>query len=153
LRSKALAAICICSPLLCPHAGYYSRYAALRSLLMQFLAIGLGTSIDASIPHQPQQQQTAATAQEEGKHLEQLSIQQPDPLAADKQGRHLLQQQQQGQQPQQQQQQQEKAAPKPPLKRQVLVLGAGYDTTYFQLASEGIQADKYIEVDFRQVRL
>ncbi|EFN56319.1 hypothetical protein CHLNCDRAFT_22266 [Chlorella variabilis] len=37
-------------------------------------------------------------------------------------------------------------------KRQVVVLGAGYDTTYFQLASEGIYADKYIELDFRQAR-
>lgn len=33
----------------------------------------------------------------------------------------------------------------------MLVLGAGYDTAFFQLAAEGVRADKYVEIDFLQV--
>jgi len=37
------------------------------------------------------------------------------------------------------------------LPSQVLVLGAGFDTTWFQLAAEGQQPDRYLEVDFKEV--
>ena len=70
---------------ICWHAGYYSRYAALRSLLLQFLAAG------------------AAEGHPAAQH------------------------------------------------KQVLSLGAGYDTTFFQLAKEGLGPAKYIEIDFEEV--
>lgn len=120
-------------------AGYYSRYAALRSLLMQFLALGLGGGGTASPAQQPPAQQPPAPGPQPSQQAEQPAGQQPAPPAT-------LQQEQQ--QPGLQQQ----AAPMQAPKRQVVVLGAGYDTTYFQLASEGIYADKYIELDFRQAR-
>ncbi len=34
---------------------------------------------------------------------------------------------------------------------QFLVLGAGFDTTWFQLASEGRAPAKYLELDFSEV--
>ena len=61
-------------------AGYYARYAALRSLLLRFLA-GAGSVAGGA---------------------------------------------------------------------QVLALGAGYDTSFFQLALEGIAPAKYVELDFAQ---
>jgi len=35
---------------------------------------------------------------------------------------------------------------------QVLSLGAGYDTTFFQLAASGVTAARYAELDFSEVR-
>lgn len=37
------------------------------------------------------------------------------------------------------------------LKKQILSLGAGFDTTYFQLQEEGIAPDLYVELDFQEV--
>lgn len=37
------------------------------------------------------------------------------------------------------------------LKRQILSLGAGFDTTYFQLKDEGKAPDLYVELDFKEV--
>jgi len=34
---------------------------------------------------------------------------------------------------------------------QVLVLGAGFDTSWFQLAAEGRAPHKYLELDFAEV--
>ncbi|XP_038978502.1 leucine carboxyl methyltransferase 1 homolog isoform X4 [Phoenix dactylifera] len=36
-------------------------------------------------------------------------------------------------------------------KKQILSLGAGFDTTYFQLVNEGIAPHLYVEVDFKEV--
>eukprot|EP00897_Mesotaenium_endlicherianum_P009451 jgi/Mesen1/8534/ME000484S07926 len=36
-------------------------------------------------------------------------------------------------------------------KKQILSLGAGFDTTFFQLLEDGLTADKYVEVDFVEV--
>ncbi|XP_022641232.1 tRNA wybutosine-synthesizing protein 4 isoform X3 [Vigna radiata var. radiata] len=38
-----------------------------------------------------------------------------------------------------------------PIKKQILSLGAGFDTTYFQLQDEGKAPDLYVEVDFKEV--
>ncbi|KAH9300278.1 hypothetical protein KI387_011861, partial [Taxus chinensis] len=38
-----------------------------------------------------------------------------------------------------------------PLKKQVLSLGAGYDTTFFQLQEEGKAPTLYVELDFKEV--
>uniref|UniRef100_A0A0D6R1K3 Leucine carboxyl methyltransferase 1 homolog n=1 Tax=Araucaria cunninghamii TaxID=56994 RepID=A0A0D6R1K3_ARACU len=38
-----------------------------------------------------------------------------------------------------------------PLKKQVLSLGAGYDTTFFQLKEEGRAPTLYVELDFKEV--
>ncbi|KAJ8633756.1 hypothetical protein MRB53_027092 [Persea americana] len=37
------------------------------------------------------------------------------------------------------------------VKKQILSLGAGFDTTYFQLQEEGIAPDIYVELDFKEV--
>ncbi|KAJ6851557.1 tRNA wybutosine-synthesizing protein 4 [Iris pallida] len=37
------------------------------------------------------------------------------------------------------------------MKKQILSLGAGFDTTYFQLVDEGIAPHLYVEVDFKEV--
>lgn len=143
-------------PARCCSAGYYSRYAALRSLLLQFLALGLhsggngggqgnggngaggSSSKGDAQPSQAQQQQQHGEAR----------AGQPDLSSGEQQPASGQQQHGQGQE-----QQQGPAAPPggPPLRRQVLVLGAGYDTAFFQLAAEGVRADKYVEVDFLQV--
>ncbi|XP_028211817.1 leucine carboxyl methyltransferase 1 homolog isoform X2 [Glycine soja] len=39
----------------------------------------------------------------------------------------------------------------PPIKKQILSLGAGFDTTYFQLQDEGKAPYLYVEVDFKEV--
>lgn len=39
------------------------------------------------------------------------------------------------------------------LKKQVLSLGAGFDTTYFQLQDEGRAPHLYVELDFKEVRI
>ncbi|RWW80070.1 hypothetical protein BHE74_00011610 [Ensete ventricosum] len=36
--------------------------------------------------------------------------------------------------------------------KQILSLGAGFDTTYFQLLDEGIAPYLYVELDFKEVR-
>lgn len=71
-------------------AGYYSRYAALRDLLLRFLA-ALAAPPSAPPGGQPQRA------------------------------------------------------------RQVLSLGAGFDTAFFQLAKEGLAQERYIELDFKEV--
>ncbi|KAK7340464.1 hypothetical protein VNO77_21167 [Canavalia gladiata] len=38
-----------------------------------------------------------------------------------------------------------------PMKKQILSLGAGFDTTYFQLQDEGKAPHLYVEVDFKEV--
>ncbi|XP_028797354.1 leucine carboxyl methyltransferase 1 homolog isoform X1 [Neltuma alba] len=38
-----------------------------------------------------------------------------------------------------------------PVKKQILSLGAGFDTTYFQLQDEGKAPHLYVEVDFKEV--
>ncbi|KAL5150590.1 Leucine carboxyl methyltransferase 1 [Glycine soja] len=38
-----------------------------------------------------------------------------------------------------------------PIKKQILSLGAGFDTTYFQLQDEGKTPYMYVEVDFKEV--
>uniref|UniRef100_A0A151R8U6 [phosphatase 2A protein]-leucine-carboxy methyltransferase n=2 Tax=Cajanus cajan TaxID=3821 RepID=A0A151R8U6_CAJCA len=38
-----------------------------------------------------------------------------------------------------------------PIKKQILSLGAGFDTTYFQLQDEGKAPYLYVEVDFKEV--
>ena len=35
---------------------------------------------------------------------------------------------------------------------QVLCLGAGFDTTWFQLQQDGLAPTRYLEVDFKEVR-
>ncbi|PKU81929.1 leucine carboxyl methyltransferase 1 homolog [Dendrobium catenatum] len=37
------------------------------------------------------------------------------------------------------------------MKKQILSLGAGFDTTYFQLVEEGIAPHLYVELDFKEV--
>lgn len=37
------------------------------------------------------------------------------------------------------------------MKKQILSLGAGFDTTYFQLVNEGLAPHLYVEVDFKEV--
>nr|XP_043627642.1 leucine carboxyl methyltransferase 1 homolog isoform X2 [Erigeron canadensis] len=37
------------------------------------------------------------------------------------------------------------------VKKQILSLGAGFDTTYFQLQDEGKAPDLYVELDFKEV--
>ncbi|XP_020576332.1 tRNA wybutosine-synthesizing protein 4 isoform X2 [Phalaenopsis equestris] len=37
------------------------------------------------------------------------------------------------------------------MKKQILSLGAGFDTTYFQLVEEGIAPHQYVELDFKEV--
>ncbi|PRW45066.1 tRNA wybutosine-synthesizing 4 [Chlorella sorokiniana] len=163
------------SPLI--NRGYYSRYAALRNLLLQFLAVGKqgngssngssghsGSSSDGSSGSlaggsaaQPASQAAGNPAEQPAQSTGQQQQQQqqpadPPPAAAGQAGSQqpssAAQQQADGQQPQGSGPQQQGEAP---LRRQVLVLGAGYDTAYFQLAAAGIRADKYIEVDFLQV--
>ena len=41
----------------------------------------------------------------------------------------------------------------PSLHSQVLSLGAGFDTTFFQLAAAGIAPAVYAELDFEEVRV
>ncbi|KAL4857786.1 Leucine carboxyl methyltransferase 1 [Chlorella vulgaris] len=123
------------SPLI--NRGYYSRYAALRSLLLQFLALGLSRPAKDTPSGASQSQQGAPGPKDSA--ADQL----PQPVQQPEAGSRKTEPQSQ----QQQQAQQRQAAP---VKRQVLVLGAGYDTTFFQLAKEGIQADKYVELDFKQ---
>lgn len=118
-------------------AGYYSRYAALRSLLLQFLALGLSRPAKDTPSGAFQSQQGAAGPKDSA------ADQVPQPAQQLEAGSRKPEPQSQ----QQQQAQQRQAAPG---KRQVLVLGAGYDTTFFQLAKEGVQADKYVELDFKQ---
>lgn len=142
------------SPLI--NRGYYSRYAALRNLLLQFLALGAqqpdgsghggsgsgsGGQPDGSAAQEPQQV-VGAPSQQPQQPREQ---QQQQPHADVGQG--------DGSQPGSGSQAQPAAQQEGgrPLRKQVLVLGAGYDTAYFQLAADGIRADKYIEVDFLQV--
>ncbi|KAI3426176.1 hypothetical protein D9Q98_008553 [Chlorella vulgaris] len=124
------------SPLI--NRGYYSRYAALRSLLLQFLALGLSRPAKDTPSGAFQSQQGAAGPKDSA------ADQVPQPAQQLEAGSRKPEPQSQ----QQQQAQQRQAAPG---KRQVLVLGAGYDTTFFQLAKEGVQADKYVELDFKQV--
>ncbi|KAK8944280.1 hypothetical protein KSP39_PZI008006 [Platanthera zijinensis] len=38
-----------------------------------------------------------------------------------------------------------------PMKKQILSLGAGFDTTYFQLVEEGLAPHLYVELDFMEV--
>lgn len=38
-----------------------------------------------------------------------------------------------------------------PIKKQILSLGAGFDTTYFQLVEEGLAPHLYVELDFMEV--
>ncbi|KAK8946207.1 hypothetical protein KSP40_PGU011128 [Platanthera guangdongensis] len=38
-----------------------------------------------------------------------------------------------------------------PMKKQILSLGAGFDTTYFQLVEEGLPPHLYVELDFMEV--
>lgn len=90
----------------------------------------------------PQQQQPAGEPRLDG----QQPAQQPE--AADGQPATGGHQQAARRAPQQAQQAQQAGRPR----RQVLVLGAGYDTAFFQLAAEGVRADKYVEIDFLQVR-
>ncbi|MED6160122.1 Leucine carboxyl methyltransferase 1 [Stylosanthes scabra] len=45
----------------------------------------------------------------------------------------------------------EKKDEKEPKKKQILSLGAGFDTTYFQLQDEGRAPYLYVEVDFKEV--
>ncbi|KAK8464359.1 hypothetical protein PHAVU_011G190400 [Phaseolus vulgaris] len=44
-----------------------------------------------------------------------------------------------------------KADGEAPIKKQILSLGAGFDTMYFQLQDEGKAPDLYVEVDFKEV--
>uniref|UniRef100_A0A2P2LLL1 [phosphatase 2A protein]-leucine-carboxy methyltransferase n=1 Tax=Rhizophora mucronata TaxID=61149 RepID=A0A2P2LLL1_RHIMU len=39
------------------------------------------------------------------------------------------------------------------VKKQILSLGAGFDTTYFQLKDEGKAPFLYVELDFKEVRI
>ncbi|PSC73349.1 tRNA wybutosine-synthesizing 4 [Micractinium conductrix] len=152
------------SPLI--NRGYYSRYAALRGLLLQFLALGLGGSgaggggtakgsgrvAPVAAAAAAAEAEAACSAAEE----EETQPDREDPPAGEDQpsadaapSAEARQQQPQradspAAPPAQQQQQRRRC-------KQVLVLGAGYDTTYFQLAAEGVRAVKYIEVDFPQV--
>ncbi|KAL4448570.1 hypothetical protein ABPG75_005789 [Micractinium tetrahymenae] len=121
------------SPLI--NRGYYSRYAALRSLLLQFLALGLpGSSGGSGKPPNGGQEGTPQPGSQPSTQPPAESSQRATEGA---------------QQPPQAQQQAQQQGPRRP--RQVLVLGAGYDTTFFQLAAEGVRADKYVELDFLQV--
>ena len=141
-------------------AGYYSRYAALRNLLLQFLALGA---------QQPDGSGHGGSGSGSGGQTGGITAQEPQqavgtPSQQTQQPREQEQQQQQQQQPHADVGQGDGSQPgsgaqaQPaawqegggPLRRQVLVLGAGYDTAYFQLAADGIRADKYIEVDFLQ---
>ncbi len=149
-----------------PPAGYYSRYAALRNLLLQFLALGVpqpggnggsgsggsgngGKATGGSHPQQSAQAAGSQAMQPSGQQQQQQQQQpvDPPPAAAGQAGAQQPSSASQEQAAAQQQQEQEA---QPPLRRQVLVLGAGYDTAYFQLAAAGIRADKYVEVDFLQ---
>jgi tRNA wybutosine-synthesizing protein 4 len=38
------------------------------------------------------------------------------------------------------------------LSRQVVSLGCGFDTTYFQLKAQGKAPTRYIELDYHEVR-
>jgi tRNA wybutosine-synthesizing protein 4 len=38
-----------------------------------------------------------------------------------------------------------------PVPKQVLCLGAGFDTTWFQMQADGVQHCRYFEVDFDEV--
>ena len=129
-----------------PPAGYYSRYAALRTLLLQFLALesGQGGSCRGAAAAAPPSgaEQAAAAAAATAARPAGAAGAAPAANSPQQQGQQRQQQQGGGaapppQHPHEQLQDRQPAAAPPRRLKQVLVLGAGYDTAFFQLAAEG----------------
>ena len=117
-------------------AGYYARYAALRGLILQFLATGLAPAARHSNTAAPDAELGSACGGQPAA-AGAAAAAAAAAAAPCEHGAAPLEQEQQQQQPLRQ--------------RQVLSLGAGYDTAFFQLASEGLAPSKWVELDFQDV--